>query len=186
MKKTVALLASLLSIGLFLGACSSENQEKKEVEHNEVNHNNEMEEVNKNDGEDFVLNLNETSEVEAFFGKFEATVLKIEKIEEVEGEEPSNDTFIKIHVRIKNTSEEKIDLALINGGFYLNTPTNNDSWYDPIPYYDTIKNMEGEIAPNNEAVGELLFNVRLSDYYDVVYDDSVSSKEVRWRFEIME
>ena len=132
---------------------------------------------------DGILKLGETGLLETAIGNFEVTPTTVRFLENVEEEKPYNGTFIVVDLTVENVgSETIISEDVVSATLHSTDDSGSATNFDD---FEEINNFEGEIEPGESMVGEIIFDFRKMDDYQISfgasYLDSLSN-EVRWEF----
>ncbi|WP_163582479.1 DUF4352 domain-containing protein [Gracilibacillus saliphilus] len=144
------------------------NQEKGLNEGQEEDSENESnQELDQNENDENHLSLGETGTVESVVGDYEVTVNSFEYMDEIEGESSNKEFFIVVDYTVKNIGTEKINGEDIYGADLFDE---NGSRGGNISFFESVNMLEGTIDVNEAKSGELLFDGRESEYYDLVFN----------------
>jgi uncharacterized lipoprotein YehR (DUF1307 family) len=180
MKKlfTILLAVSLLTIA----GCGDKTSEGTTTE--PTNNSKETtEQKEKVDQENKVLKLGETGRMMDTLGEHDITVHSVEIIEEYEGNKPySADTnFIAFDVTIKNLGDKALEAFWITRSrlFKMDNGVSVEEKYTEFPE---------EIQPGETVSGKIIFDISMSNSYELVFGYGLSSvaTELRWGFDASE
>lgn len=192
MRRNIKLLMMLTIALLIIAGCSGNNNDEGNNNQNEGNTNQEASndessnEENDSDESDEILRLGETGTVKTTIGEYEVTPTSVEIVESRDGNEPSIDNgyFIIIDAEIKNIGESTLETSDIVGG--TTALLDDEEGRSHIrPQYDFTDQFIGEIGVGEEVTGQLLYERRDSEYYDLVFGYALEtvSNQVTWRFD---
>lgn len=178
MRKHIKLSLLLLLTLLFVVACGESNDDK----------NNDNSDDGNEDSEE-VLGLNDTGTLETNLGDFEVTPTAIEIQESIDGETPVNDgyNFVIIDVIIENIGETTLEAKDIAESTTIVIISDEPRTSTVQSHYDFPENkITEDLKPGDKAEGQLLFEVKPSEYYDLTYGNglpSFVSNKVTWRID---
>lgn len=137
--------------------CSNDNNNNTENQTNSsTTNNNEATNNSENNDEEELLSLGDTGVHETTIGDYEVTPTAIEMVDSIDGEKPSRDDndFIIIDVTIKNIGD-----TVLEGKEVAKVDMNDDlTTRNTKKDFDEINHLDGEIEPDEEVEGQLVFN----------------------------
>ncbi|SFL93840.1 hypothetical protein SAMN04487943_105175 [Gracilibacillus orientalis] len=179
--KKILLIAILFTMSVVIMACSSD--EADSVEEN-VESDGETEEQSDGDentlyDESNLLSLGQSGSIEATNSSYEVTVESFEVLNDIVGQQSSEEVYILLDYQITNTGEEAIQgLAVTEGNLFNAAGAKGLS----VTSYDFISIPDTEIKPGESAAAQILFEQEESDeYYDFIYNFGSSDGELVWR-----
>ncbi len=166
----------------------SEDEEEKETETGS-NDSDSVVSSSFEDQED--LRIGDTAQISSNLGEYEITINSLEKKDEVDGEASMFDYFILAEVTIKNISAEEIKVENPVGILELNHDIEGSGSGDYSEHFDSVEEMQGSLAPDEEITGEVLFEARDSEeMYIMVNSGLIASGGVHnnaiWTFDVSE
>ncbi|WP_058305886.1 DUF4352 domain-containing protein [Gracilibacillus massiliensis] len=191
MSKLKLIIMTLL-IAILLIACSSddgngtepeENDPDTEEENNGNTEENDADDVTDNESSDSdvsdtenegestndngkVLSLGETGTIESNVGDYEVTVHSFEFVDEADGNTARLDYFVLVDYTVKNIGDTSI-----NGeDIYRTDIIDDQDLTEGNLYFESINQLEGEIAPGESVDAELLFDSEESEHYQLVFN----------------
>lgn len=152
------------------------NQTETEEEENGL-------EEKKSDGEiedQLDLGIGDTAVIESTIGKYEITLESAEITSEIDGQKSELEDFILVKYRLKNVGEDSINIKETIGNLELTDYLEGAGMTDSSSEFNEVETFDGELASNEEAVGEALYYVYEADeYYIVVTEGLVGSGAVK-------
>ncbi|MGN7312388.1 hypothetical protein ACTHQ4_14935 [Alkalicoccobacillus gibsonii] len=200
MKKIITFSTMLLITSTVLMACgdSSDNtsgtEETIETNQTEIEEEENGLEEKKSDGEiedQLDLGIGDTAVIESTIGKYEITLESAEFRSEIDGQKSELEDFILVKYRLKNVGEDSINIKETIGNLELTDYLEGAGMTDSSSEFNEVETFDGELASNEEAVGEALYYVYEADeYYIVVIEGLVGSggvkNQIRFTFQANE
>lgn len=176
MKKTTALIATMIAIPFILGACSDSDDGASSAPAEESSttgdagtdedSENETDDTDTpaEEGEDQLdLVVGDTAIMESNVASFEFTLNSVEMVEEIDGEMPELDAYIIASITIKNVGDEPIDALETSRTFEYTDFLEGSGMPDDSEWYDEYDGVEGEIAPGDEMTGTAVYQGYVDD-----------------------
>ncbi|WP_284139665.1 DUF4352 domain-containing protein [Virgibacillus sp. LDC-1] len=185
MKKMVTLIVFMLFLAVSLIACNNEekntddenkdNQEEKQQETEEKDDQNKSyeKEETKTSGKKNIkvedqldLKIGDTGTFDTTLGTYEMTVESAKLVgPEFEGIESRLDNFILVDLKIKNTSNETLQVEDLMMSMQVTEYLDGSGFTDSSKLFENLKTFSGSINPGEEMHGQFIAEIYESETY---------------------
>ncbi|KGA96956.1 hypothetical protein AJ85_17295 [Alkalihalobacillus alcalophilus ATCC 27647 = CGMCC 1.3604] len=201
MKKLMRAVGITILAGSILAACNSDEgtgvPDEIRASDDQVDDNTEEEETgeavfDQDFGDQLDLAIGDTARISSNTGEFEITIHSVELIDnEIDGEAPMFDHFIKAEVTITNIGESVLERESTISILEITDNLEASGTPDYSSQFESIEYLDGKIAPGDTVSVEALFDIYAGEeqYIRVnpglIASDAVQN-DVRWTFDLNE